>query len=84
MKKTLFFFLLLGMILQCNAQVTISEEIFESITYPDLPAGWTTVDRSNDTLMLDWKGGYDIAGLSDPWGFSGKIALKNKMTCQSI
>ncbi|QIY89812.1 T9SS-dependent choice-of-anchor J family protein [Chryseobacterium gallinarum] len=69
MKKTLFFTVLLGVVLHLNAQTVIFEENFESVTPPDLPPNWISEDRDGNDAS-NW-----ITFPSNISSFSGKVVV---------
>jgi hypothetical protein len=70
MKKLLFFIVsvLFFTALQVNAQTTVFEENFGSITEPDLPTNWVAVDRDEDGS--GWEGDSSSSSLTNTFGFS--------------
>lgn len=75
MKKLLFFIVsvLFSTALQVNAQATIFEETFESITQPNLPTNWLVTDRDEDGG--NWEGDSSSSSATNVFGFSGNFVF---------
>ena len=70
MRKNLFLVALVGTAIQINAQTTVFNETFDSIT--SLPAGWEVqnINGNGSWWTLD-----DEPSITDPLGFSGKVVV---------